>query len=348
MAMKTMSTGLVLGAVLVLAAATPVRGATAEDEAEALIKEGVKLRSHDQTTAALPQFEKAYQTFKSPRTAGQLGLCELELGSFAEAERHLAEALATPGHPWIAKNKATLKSSLEKARANTGELVLTLTPPAADVTVNGKPVEKALPGAPIRVAKGSVDLEVRAPGFAPTRETITIVAGKREQRTYVLAPEPPPVVAAPVPVVAPEPTPAVSLVAPPPEAGAQRTKRLAAWITGGAAVATLAFGTIEAFSAASRRDAFNDHTTTTVGGVAYHDCGTANLTPACKSLKDDYDHATTLTIIGFAATGVLAATSATLFVLSSPGHGGERDGGARALACVPDPVARGFGCSLRF
>jgi len=55
-----------------------------------------------------------------------------------------------------------------------------------------------------------------------------------------------------------------------------------------------------------------------------------------------------LTIIGFAATGVLAATSATLFVLSSPGHGGERDGGARALACVPDPVARGFGCSLRF
>ena len=346
--MKTMSTGhLVLAAVLVLAAAAPVRGATAEDEAEALIKEGVKMRSHDQTTAALPQFEKAYQTFRSPRTAGQLGLCELELGSFAEAERHLAEALATPGHPWIAKNKATLKGSLEKARANTGELVLTLTPSAADVTVNGKPVEKALPGAPIRVAKGSVDLEVRAPGFAPTRETITIVAGKREQRTYVLAPEPPPVVAAPVPVVAPEPTPAASLVAPPPEAGAQRTKRLAAWITGGAAVATLVFGTVEAFSAGSRRDAFNDHTFD-AGGVVYHDCGTANLTSTCKSLKDDYDHAKTLSIIGFVATGVLAATSATLFVLSAPGQGGERDAGARALACVPDPVARGFGCSLRF
>jgi hypothetical protein len=226
MARKTMSTiHLVLAAVLLLAAA-PVRGATAEDEAEALIKEGVRLRSHDQTPAALPQFEKAYQTFKSPRTAGQLGLCELELGSFAEAERHLGEALATPSHPWIAKNKATLKSSLEKARANVGELVLTLTPASADVSLNGKPVEKALPGAPIRVAKGSVDLEVRAPGFAPTRETITIVAGKREQRTFVLAPEPPPVVAAPVPVP-PEP-PAVSFVAPPPEGGAQRTKRLAA------------------------------------------------------------------------------------------------------------------------
>ena len=346
--MKTISTGhLVLAAVLVLAAA-PVRGATAEDEAEALIKEGVRLRSHDQSTLALPQFEKAYQTFRSPRTAGQLGLCELELGSFAEAERHLGEALATPAHPWIAKNKATLKSSLEKARVNVGELVLTLTPPAADVSLNGKQVERALPGAPIRVAKGSVDLEVRAPGFAPTRETITIVGGKREQRTYVLAPEPPPVVAAPVPGVAPEPGPAISLAAPPPEAGAQRTKRLAAWITGGAAVGALVFGTVEAFSAASRRDAFNDHTSV-VGGVAYHDCGTANLSPACMSLKDDDDLALTFTVIGFAVTGALAATSSVLYVLSSPGHGGaERDGGVRALACVPDPVARGFGCSLRF
>ena len=109
------------------------------------------------------------------------------------------------------------------------------------------------------------------------------------------------------------------------------------------------FGTVEAFSAASKRDAFNDHTSM-VGGATYHDCGTANLSPACKPLKDDYDHALTLSIVGFVAAGALAATSSVLFVLSPAGHGaaGERDVGARAFACVPDPVSRGVGCSLRF
>jgi len=104
------------------------------------------------------------------------------------------------------------------------------------------------------------------------------------------------------------------------------------------------FGSVEAISASSKSSAFNDHTST-MGGVAYHDCGTADLSDACKSLKSDYDSALTLTIVGFAAAGALAATSAVLFVLSSPK---EQGGGARAFGCVPDPVGRGVGCTLRF
>jgi hypothetical protein len=83
-----------------------------------------------------------------------------------------------------------------------------------------------------------------------------------------------------------------------------------------------------------------------VNGTAYPDCGTADLSAPCQSLKNDYDRALTVSIIGFAAAGALAATSATLFVLSR--GGAEGGGGAHALACVPDPVARGLGCSLRF
>ena len=108
------------------------------------------------------------------------------------------------------------------------------------------------------------------------------------------------------------------------------------------------FGTVEALGASSNSDAFNNHTSL-VGGVAYHDCGTAKLSPACKSLKDDYSQTLTLSIVGFVAAGALAATSSALFVLSSPGRAGaERDGVTRAFVCVPDPVARGLGCSLRF
>jgi len=351
----------VLAAFAALAAA-PARAATDAEEAEALIREGVRLRSRDNAAQALPVFEKAYQISRTPRTAAQLGLCELDRGYYAAAERYLTEALASPDHPWIAKNKATLKKPLETARANTGELALVVSTPGAEVLLNGKPVDKALlstlstSGAPVRLDKGLVELEIRAPGYEPVRETITIVGGKKEQRTYALLAAPPKPVASeihPGAVVA-QGAPgsdggaAVSLTTVPAPAPARNKGRIAAWITGGGAVGALVFATIEAASAASRRDTFNAHTTV-VGGVAYHDCGTTSLSPACQSLKNDYDQAMTLTIVGFAAAGALAVTSSVLFMLSSPAHAGaEREGATRAFACVPDPVSRGLGCSLRF
>src|SRR5437867_6457532 len=96
---------------------TAARAATDAEQAEALIREGVQLRAHDKAGEALLVFEKAYQVSRTPRTAAQLGLCELELGHFVAADRHLGEALAGAEHPWVRKNKATLKKSLDSARA---------------------------------------------------------------------------------------------------------------------------------------------------------------------------------------------------------------------------------------
>ncbi len=345
----------VLAAVTLLGAA-PARAVTDADQAEALIREGVRLRGQDQTARALPLFQNAYEISRTPRTAGQLGLCEMELGAYADAERHLGEALASPEHPWIAKNKPVLKRQLEAARANIGELVLTVSPAGADVLLNGKPVDAAALTGPIRVDKGQVVVEVRAAGFETARDTLNITAGKRERRTLALVPAPPKLAAAsPADTGVPAATGAAG-----PDASAGRdtpaaptdvagTERLAAWITGGVAVGALIFGTAEALNAASKRDDFNNHTGT-MGGVTYQDCGTAKLSAACKPLKDSYDSARTLSIVGFAATGALAITSAVLFVLSSPDHqrGAERAGAGRTFACIPDVGVRGVGCALRF
>ena len=75
-------------------------------EAEALIRQGVELRAQKKDERALPLFEKAYQLSRSPRTAGQLGLVEMALGYFVDAEKYLSEAVASPDHPWVAKNLA--------------------------------------------------------------------------------------------------------------------------------------------------------------------------------------------------------------------------------------------------
>ena len=302
----------VLAAATLLGAA-PARAMTDAEQAEALIREGVRLRGQDQTARALPLFQKAYEISRTPRTAGQLGLCEMELGAYADAERHLGEALASPEHPWIAKNKPVLKRQLEAARANIGELVLTVSPAGADVLLNGKPVDAAALTGPIRVDKGQVVVEVRAAGFETARDTLNITAGQA-RTPHVRAGPGAAQAGGGVPgrhrragchrgrgcrmPRAGRDTPA----APTDVAG---TERLAAWITGGVAVGALVFGTAEALNAASKRDDFNNHTGT-MGGVTYQDCGTAKLSAACKPLKDSYDSARTLSIVGFAATGALA------------------------------------------
>ena len=324
-------------------------GTEEAEQAEALVREGVQLRGQDQTVRALPLFEKAYRLSRNPRTAGQLGLCELELGFYAEAELYLSEALATPNHPWIAKNRTTLKRQLDVARANVGELSLSVSPATAEVLLDGKSADKIVPGVPIHLRKGQVDLEIRAPGYEPVRETLTVVAGQRQARSYALVPQP-------LSTIAPvgEASPSVTLTTAPPAAQTSETdpRRIAAWATGSGALLALTVGTVEAFNAASKRDDFNDHTSI-VGGMARPDCTTVSLSSQCKPLKDDYDRALTLSVVSFVTGGALAVASSILFVLSSSGHvsNAERAGVAPAtptLACVPDLGVRGFGCRLRF
>ena len=325
---------------------------TNDEQAEALIHQGVELRAQDQTARALPLFEKAYRLSRTPRTAGQLGLCELELAHHVDAQRHLIEALASPDHPWIVKNRSTLMRQLAAAAANVGELALTVSPADADILLDGKPIDKSLAGPSIHLKKGPVAVEIRAPGYEPEHETITIRAGQREQRSFTLVPEPVKQVAVTTPLDAPTPAPAAAVdltTAPSTPEHAAQSERIAAWITGGAALGALVLGTAEAFNAASKRNAFNNHTAIE-GGVAVEDCGTAALDAACKPLKDSYNQALTLSIVGFVSAGALAVASTMLFKLSSSGHEGnaETSGVAGAFACVPEPGIRGLGCALRF
>src|SRR5215475_9606181 len=142
-------------AALIVGLGLTARPARAGDsaEAEALIRQGVELRAQKKDERALPLFEKAYQISRSPRTAGQLGLVEMALGYFVDAERYLGEAVASPDHPWVAKNLPTLKAQLAAAKAQIGELYIVGEPAGAEVLVNGKPVGKLPLAAPIRLDK---------------------------------------------------------------------------------------------------------------------------------------------------------------------------------------------------
>ena len=57
----------------------------------------------------------------------------MALGYFVDAERYLGEAVASPDHPWVAKNLATLKAQLATAKAQIGELYIIGEPAGAEV-----------------------------------------------------------------------------------------------------------------------------------------------------------------------------------------------------------------------
>src|SRR5438309_7479013 len=124
----------VLVSVLVAVLSSAARAADIES-VEALIRQGVELRHQGHDVRALPLFQKAYGMTRTPRTAGQLGLCEMAMGYWLDAENHLSEALNDPQHPWVSRNLGDLTGALASVRTNIGDVVVGGGPVGAEVVV---------------------------------------------------------------------------------------------------------------------------------------------------------------------------------------------------------------------
>jgi hypothetical protein len=157
-------------------------------EAEALIREALELRKAGKDARAYPLLQKAYEIHTAPRTAIQLGLVEMQLGYWLEAEQHLGEGLASQRDPWVFNNRASIESSLARVKAAIGEIVVTGTPAGAEVLLNGRPGGKLPLEAPIRAGEGPAKLELRAPGHESVTRSLRILGGRREMINVTMEP----------------------------------------------------------------------------------------------------------------------------------------------------------------
>ena len=90
----------------------PARSARAEEEPEALIRQGVEMRRQGDDLKAHGYFQRAYDIARTPRSAAQLGLADLAIHDNLAAEQHLSEALAS-SDPWVRQNRPVLEKSRE-------------------------------------------------------------------------------------------------------------------------------------------------------------------------------------------------------------------------------------------
>lgn len=197
--MRAPTSLIALLAALACAATFAAESAVAANETEEdLIKRGVALRRASDDQAARDVFQKAYDRFKTPRAAGQLGLAEQALGRWEDAELHVAEALRAENDPWSRKNRAALVSAMAIIKNHVARIEITGEPEGAAVFVNGRPAGQLPLRGPVNVSVGEVDVEARAPGYKRDVRRITLVGGQyqrlvvRLEKESVASPSTPP------------------------------------------------------------------------------------------------------------------------------------------------------------
>ena len=171
----------VLAALLALVPLLSPGPATAapRDEAERLIEQGNALRKAGDDEGALPVLQKAYQVSPGPRTAAQLGMVEWALLRWVEADDHLTEALkGSDNDPWLRKHRSDLELSLAKVKKQVSRIEITGEPEGAEALVNGRSVGRVPLTSAVRVPAGSVDVELRAPGYKPLLRTLVVTGGQ--------------------------------------------------------------------------------------------------------------------------------------------------------------------------
>lgn len=257
--------------------------------------------------------KEAYDLAPTPRTAGQLGLCEMAIGYWLEADRHLDEALAAPGHPWVTKNRSALEQAQKRVRTHLATFSLDGTPAGAEVLANGQPVGK-LPLPSLVLAEGRVTFDVRAAGYAEQSKQVTVAGGAQTSLTFGLQPlrteaeektkEP---LATPVPPAPPEPHPVKEKEVV--ETGAP-SRVLPISLAVGAGVA-LGFGIWQHITWQGAVGNFDK-----VDGC-YASSPMRGTDSRCQGLYDSMMTHRTLTFVGYGAAGLLAAGAGVAFWLGS-------------------------------
>ena len=321
-------------------------------QAEALIREATDLRKAGKDARAYPLFLKAYEVQTTPRTAAQLGLVEMQLGYWLQAEAHLMEALVAVRDPWIASNRADLEKSLAEARAAIGEILVKGAPPGAEVLVSGKPVGRLPLSAPIRAGHGLVNVEVRAPGYASAFRSLTVSGGKREELDVTLEAAPGAATRDAYPASSLDlrsPGPAMEddhIGAP--AGGFSTVARPLAWTSTGLAAAALGFGIYESLRWTQKVEEFESHVSTPAAGQPpRRDCGIDDPGRGgreCDAIYSQMGRARKLAIAGYAVGGALAAGAVTLFVISAD----DRPARPVALACGITLTGVGGRCRVTF
>jgi hypothetical protein len=164
---------------VVLGQASGLRAAPAEDPEE-LIKVGNALRRKGDNLRAVGYIRRAYELAHTPRSAAQLGLVELAVSDFVNAEAHLTEALGS-NDPWVVSNAKTVEDSRKKARGHLLRVEVVGAPADATVVLPEARILKLPEDGVLWLAPGATKLRVQSIGHKSA--DLEVAGAEKETRT---------------------------------------------------------------------------------------------------------------------------------------------------------------------
>ena len=149
----------------------------ADSSYDVLIREALSEFNALNYAEARSLFERAHALRPNARTLRGLGITAFELKRYVQAIQELEAALVETRTALTAKQHAEVEALIDKARGFVGKVRLELTPPDADVLVDGQPAA----GSELVLDLGEHQVSVRADGYRD--ETIKLVIDGGEQIT---------------------------------------------------------------------------------------------------------------------------------------------------------------------
>jgi hypothetical protein len=295
----------------------------AGSKAETLIQRGVELRRAGQNGEALAQFQSAYALVPTPRAEAQIALALQALGDWLGAEIALQTALRSADDPWIAQYREALDGALATVRAHLASLHIDVNVTEGQLLLDGVSVHLLPTADAVRIRAGTLDIEVRAPGYVPAHRKVDVAAGAEVRESFSLDP-----IARPLP---PAPTDAAPVAHPQPVASRDRVGSYVAF----ASSVALAGGGVVAWRVHEGELAhYNDDTACVFG--------TLTRSQRCGGYDTVANVALGLEIGAFAASAITVGVGAWL--LWSPSRHRPETAGA---SCGPYG-AFGVACGGRF
>ena len=145
----------------------------------AAIDRGIKEFDLGNYAEARSAFRQAHNLYPNARTLRGLGKAEFELKNYRASVEFLEAALSSPVRPLSADLRQDVEALLARARSYVAHYDLQLTPPAAQVLLDGEQLRLA-PGDKLVLEVGDHLLEVRAGGYQPHRRTLRVTGGTQQ------------------------------------------------------------------------------------------------------------------------------------------------------------------------
>jgi tetratricopeptide (TPR) repeat protein len=156
------------------------------EEARVLFERGLALTDQERWAEALEYFRRSRAIAERPSSAYNAAVALYHLGRYQEAVRAFEDYLRLTTREEDGERYQEAERYLDEMRQNLGRLTLTVSPPDAEVSVDGVPIPGETARRVLHLDPGRRNITIAAEGHQTRRLSLSVLEGQVHERSVVL------------------------------------------------------------------------------------------------------------------------------------------------------------------